>query len=106
MVAVVVLISLGPGYENTVNAFRPSFLRRFEGFAVTLYIAIAFMGIVFGAQFCENFAFTNGNIGDLISSGTIAWMDEAVGLNVLTGVSVLAISMLGLLVGKDIDYKK
>lgn len=106
MVAVVVLIYLGHGYENTVNAFRPSFLRRFEGFAVTLYIAIAFMGIVFGAQFCENFAFTNGNIGDLISSGTIAWMDEAVGLNVLTGVSVLAISMLGLLVGKDIDYKK
>ena len=91
MVAVVVLIYLGHGYENTVNAFRPSFLRRFEGFAVTLYIAIAFMGIVFGAQFC---------------SGTIAWMDEAVGLNVLTGVSVLAISMLGLLVGKDIDYKK
>ncbi len=106
MVAVVVLIYLGHGYENTVNAFRPSFLRRFEGFAVTLYIAIAFMGIVFGAKFCENFAFTNGNIGDLISSGTIAWMDEAVGLNVLTGVSVLAISMLGLLVGKDIDYKK
>ena len=36
MVAVVVLIYLGHGYENTVNAFRPSFLRRFEGFAVTL----------------------------------------------------------------------
>ena len=95
------------GRQTVISrSFRPSFLRRFEGFAVTLYIAIAFMGIVFGAQFCENFAFTNGNIGDLISSGTIAWMDEAVGLNVLTGVSVLAISMLGLLVGKDIDYKK
>ena len=31
MVAVVALIYLGHGYENTVNAFRPSFLRRFEG---------------------------------------------------------------------------
>ena len=76
-------------------------MRRTEGFAVTVYIVIAFLGVVFAAQFCENFAFDNGNIGDLLSSGTIAWMDEAVGLNVVTGVSVLTLSALGVLARKD-----
>ena len=33
-------------------------------------------------------------------------MDEAVGLNVLTGVSILVLSMLGVLLGKDVDNKK
>lgn len=100
-VAVVVLIYMGYGYENTSKAINLELMRRTEGFAVTAYIAIAFLGVVFAAQFCENFAFQNGNIGDLISSGTISWMDEAVGLNVLTGVGVLSLSMLGLLARKD-----
>ena len=96
MVAAVLLIYFGHGYETTVRSLQPGFLAGLEGFAVTAYIAIAMIGVVAGAQFCQNVAFQNGNIGDLISSGTISWMDEAVGLNVLTGVSVLALAMLGL----------
>lgn len=100
-VAVIVLIYMGYGYDNTSKAINLELMRRTEGLAVTAYIAIAFLGVVFAAQFCENFAFQNGAIGDLLSSGTISWMDEAVGLNVLTGVSVLSLSMLGLLARKD-----
>ena len=48
----------------------------------------------------------DGAIGALHSSGTISLMDEAVGLNVLTGVSILVLSMLGVLLGKDVDNKK
>ena len=100
-VAVIVFIHVGHGYENTVKMLNIDFMRRTEGFAATVYIVIAFLGVVFAAQFCENFAFDNGNIGDLLSSGTIAWMDEAVGLNVVTGVSVLTLSALGVLARKD-----
>ena len=100
-VAVIVFIHVGHGYENTVKMLNIDFMRRTEGFAVTVYIVIAFLGVVFAAQFCENFAFDNGNIGDLLSSGTIAWMDEAVGLNVVTGVSVLTLSALGVLARTD-----
>ena len=100
-VAVIVFIHVGHGYENTVKMLNIDFMRRTEGFAVTAYIVIAFLGVVFAAQFCENFAFDNGNIGDLLSSGTIAWMDEAVGLKVITGVSVLTLSALGVLARKD-----
>lgn len=106
MTAIIILIYLGHGYEATCRVLNVELLRRTEGLAVTLYIAIAMLGVVFGAQFCQNVAFENGNIGDLISSGTIAWMDEAVGLNVLCGVGVLSLSMLGLLSARDVDNKK
>ena len=106
MVAAVLLIYFGHGYQTTVKALNMGFLRKTEGVAVTLYIALAMLGVVAGAQFCENVAFANGNIGDLISSGTISWMDEAVGLNVLTGVSVLALSMLGVVLAEDAGSKE
>ena len=101
MVAAVLLIYFGHGYQTTIKALNMGFLRKTEGVAVTLYIALAMLGVVAGAQFCQNVAFTNGNIGDLISSGTISWMDETVGLNVLTGVAVLALSMLGVVLAED-----
>ncbi len=96
-VAAVLLVYFGHGYETTMHCLQPSFLGRLEGVAVTIYIALALLGVCAGGQFCQNIAYQNGNIGDLFSSGTIAWMDEAVGLNVLTGVGVLALTMLGLL---------
>ena len=105
MTAIVILIYLGHGYENTVKALSLEFMRRAEGVAVIIYITLAMLGVFAGVQFCENIAYMNGNIGELISSGTIAWMDEAVGLNVLTGVTVLSLSMLGMLMAKDVDYK-
>ena len=106
MVATVLLIYLGHGYENTVKALRPSLLRKLEGVALIAYIALAMLGVVYGAQFCQNVLFQDGAIGALHSSGTIALMDEAVGLNVLTGVSILVLSMLGVLLGKDVDNKE
>lgn len=104
--AAVVFIYLGHGYDTTVRALNIGFMRKTEGVAVTVYIVLAMMGVVLGAQFCQNFAFDEGPIGALISSGTIAWMDEAVGLNVLTGVSVLVLSMMGILVAKDTEEKE
>ena len=97
MVAVIVLIYMGYGYESAAKSVSRSFLHKFEGFASIAYIAFAMIGICFGAYFCENVLFDHGNIGDLYSTGTIFFMDTTVGLKVLAGVSVLALSMLGLL---------
>ena len=104
MVAAVLLILLGHGYKITAQAFHINLARRVEGFAVTMYIAIAFAGVAMGANFCSNILYLHGNIGDLISSGTISLMDEAVGLNVLTGVTVLVLALAGILIDKDIDF--
>ena len=62
---------------------------------------LAMAGIVYAGQFCQNFAFNNGHIGELHSAGTIAWMDEAVAFNVVTGSIVLGLGMLGLLLKQD-----
>ena len=97
MVACVLLIYFGHGYETTVRALQPGFLSRLEGVAVIIYVALAMAGVCAGVQFCQNIAYAHGNIGDLLSSGTISWMDEAVALNVATGVAVLSIAMLGLM---------
>lgn len=105
MVAAVLLIYLGHGYENTVSILHMNFMRKTEGVALILYIALAFTGVAMGANFCQN-VLDLGVIGALESSGTISLMDEAVGLNVLTGVTALVLSMLGLLMAQDIDFQE
>ena len=106
MVAVVLLIYLGHGYQASKHVLQPDWMRPLEGVALIIYIVLAMLGVCMGAQFCQNVAFENGSIGDLISSGTIAWMDEAVAFNVLTGSIVLSIGMLSVLFPQDIDNLK
>ena len=106
MVAAVLLIYLGHGYRSTIRAMRPDILGKLEGVALIAYICFAMLGVVYGGQFCQNVLFEDGAIGALHSSGTIALMDEVVGLNVLCGVSILVLAMLGVLLGKDVDNNK
>ena len=100
-VSLVVLLYLGYGYKTTKQALVPGAMRRLEGLALIIYIVLAMGGIAFAGQFCQNFAYLDGHIGELHSSGTIAYMDEAVAFNVVTGSIVLALGMLGLLLKQD-----
>ena len=102
-VAVVLLVYLGHGYINTKKAFIPKVLHPLEGVVLMAYIVLAFLGIVLGTNFCENFAFLNGAIGTLESSGTISWMDELVALNVVCGSVILSIRALSVLFPQDVD---
>ena len=45
-------------------------------------------------------------MGDLYSSGTIFWMNVAVGIKVITGVGSIALLLLGLLQERDADPEK
>lgn len=102
-VAAVILIYLGHGYINVKKALLPNMMQPLEGLALCIYIILAMLGVAFGVQFCTNIAYANGNIGALISSGTISWMDEAVAFNILTASIVLSIGMLSVLYPQDID---
>lgn len=106
MVAAVLLIYLGHGYEITASALSFSRLHKAEGLASTAYVALAMMGIAAGAQFCENILYTHGAAGQLYSSGTIFWMNVTVGLKVITGIGSITLLMLGVLNGQDVDNKK
>ena len=106
MVGIVTLIYFGHGYETTLRAVHPHFLHGAEGFMSILYVAAAMLGIAYVGNFCQNVFADIGNIGDLFSSGTIFIMDTIVGFKVLTGVGVLAVTMLGLLMTHGSDEKE
>lgn len=106
MVGIVTLLYFGHGYETTLQAVHPHFLHGAEGFMSILYVAAAMLGVAYLGNFCQNVFANVGNIGDLFSSGTIFIMDTIVGFKVLTGVGVLAVSMLGLLMARGSDGKE
>ena len=106
MVASVLLVYYGHGYEVTTRAYSYELLHGTEGFASTVYVALAMMGVCVGAQFCQNILYTHGQIGDLYSAGTIFWMNVTVGVKVITGIGSITLMMLGVLQVKDPDKTK
>ena len=106
VVAVIILIYLGHGYETSCRAISPRLMHDSEGFASILYIALAMLGVVYGVNFCQNVLYYQGNIGELFSSGTVLWMNLTVGMKVFTGIAALSLTMLGLLSAKDAGSRK
>ncbi len=103
MAGVVILLYLGHGFEATVDALSYHTLHKSEGAASIVYVALALMGVAAGAQFCQNVLYTHGAVGELYSSGTIFWMNLAVGVKVITGIGSISLLMISLLAGRDID---
>ncbi len=95
--AVVALIALGYGYDAVKRAISFGLVHDGEGLASVVYVALAFMGVAVGAQFCQNVLFRAGDVGELYSSGTILWMNLTVGLKVFTGICSLGLLMIGVL---------
>ena len=95
--AAAVLIYLGYGFHVVSRALRSEALRIGEALGASLYVFLGLIGIFFGANFCRNVFFNNGEVGELISAGTITYMSYAVGFKVLTGVGFLLLLLLGIL---------
>lgn len=91
------LLYLGYGYKVTANSINMEVLRINESLGATFYVILGLCGLFLGANFCRNVFYDMGNVGDLLSAGTITFMGYAVGYKVLTGVSFLLLLMLGLL---------
>ena len=101
--AVIALLALAYGYETTSRTISFGLVHHGEGLASVCYVALAFMGACAGAMFCQNILYTQGNIGDLYSSGTIFWMNVTVGVKVFTGISSVSLLMIGVL--RDLEEK-
>ena len=93
----VLLIYLGYGYGRLIKAINPESLRIGEAIGAIIYVVLGLGGIAVGANFCRNFVFNNGQVGDMISAGNISFMSYTVGFKVLTGIGFLLILMLGIL---------
>ncbi|MBR0091610.1 MAG: MnhB domain-containing protein [Lachnospiraceae bacterium] len=92
-----IMIYLGNGFHIVSRALRSETLRVGEALGASLYVFLGLLGIIGGANFCRNIFFDNGEVGDLISAGTITYMSYAVGFKVLTGVGFLLLLLLGIL---------
>ncbi|HBR07297.1 MAG TPA: cation:proton antiporter [Clostridiales bacterium] len=93
----VLLLYLAYGYKGAAATISGKILHKGEAFGAICYIVFAMLGIFYGFNFCRNVLFSRGEIGDIWSSGTIALMNYAVGLKVLTGVGFLLMLVIGLL---------
>ncbi len=91
------LLYLGYGFNLAKKAINTEVLRVNEAIGASLYVVLGLIGIVAGANFCRNIFFNNGQVGDLISAGTITFMGYAVGYKVLCGVGFLLLLMLSML---------
>ena len=101
--AAVLLLYLGYGFKVTAKAINGESLRIGEAVGAILYTILAACGLFLGARFCQNVFFNNGQVGDMISAGTITFMSYSVGYKVLTGVGFLLLLLLGLLSPDDED---
>lgn len=95
--AVVILIYLGYGYRTAIKTFNLETLHTLEAVAAILYIAIAMVGIFAGGSFAQNVFYNLGERGELLSGGTVSYMNYAVGFKVFTGIAFLILMMLSLL---------
>lgn len=99
------LLYLGYNYNIAIRAINPEVLRVNEALGATLYVIFGLCGIFAGFNFCRNIFFDIGNVGDLISAGTITFMGYSVGYKVMCGVGFLLLLMLGLLAPGADDYE-
>ena len=93
----VLILYLGYGYDTVKGALNLEFMRVLEAFSLVMYVTFGLVGIFAGLNFAFNYFFHHGAIGDLLSAETAVFMDYAVAVNVLTGVGVLLMLMLGML---------
>ena len=96
-----ILIYLGYGYKTATKAINREILEVNEALGAIIYVLLGACGLFLGARFCQNVFYDIGQVGDLISAGTITFMSFAVGYKVLTGVGFLLLLMLTLLNNDD-----
>lgn len=102
----ILFLYLAYGYNETALEVNPEVLRINEAIGASIYIILGLAGILTGMNFCRNWLYDIGAVGDVISAGTVTFMGYTVGYKVLTGVGFLLILMLGLLGPDSSDVKK
>ena len=88
--AVILLLFLGYGHEIVEKVFDEELLHKGESLAEAIYVVIALIGLIFAGLFATNIIFSLG----FFEAETTMLMNDAVGLDVLTGVGCLLLMLL------------
>ncbi|MDY6012302.1 MnhB domain-containing protein [Clostridium sp.] len=92
----VLIFYIAYGREKTLNIFSKSKFSKIEEVGALTFIFVASLGIIYGVSFFSN-VLNKGSLGNIFSSGTIFFMNFAVGYKVLAGISVLILVMISCL---------
>lgn len=94
------ILYLGYGSKALNKTFKESSLKFAENIGALGFIILAFLGLTFGGEFFRNII-SKGIPGDVFSSGTIFFMNFAVGFKVFAGVSFLIFIMVAIISKKE-----
>lgn len=96
------LVFLGYGRKDVFRKFHKSTMSLFESLGALMFLSVASISILKGHPFFANIL-DKKIPGELYSSGTIFWMNIAVGWKVFAGIAVVMLLFVGL---NGIDEKK
>jgi multisubunit Na+/H+ antiporter MnhB subunit len=89
----VAILYVAYGREFLNKTFNSKRLKLSENLGALGFVLVASLGVIYGGHFFGNFIARSGALGKLYSSGTIFWMNFAVGYKVLAGIGLLIIVM-------------
>jgi multisubunit Na+/H+ antiporter MnhB subunit len=95
LAAAPVLVFLTEGRNKVLQVIRKTRLSILESMGSLLFLFLAVTGILRGGAFFAN-RLDKGIPGRLYSSGTIFWMNLAVGLKVFAGISIIVLLFITL----------
>lgn len=92
----VAILYVAYGSNKIGDTFNSKRLKIYEDLGALGFVFLASLGLIYGGSFFGNVV-NRGSIGKLYSSGTIFWMNFAVGYKVLAGIGFLIIVMVSTL---------
>jgi multicomponent Na+:H+ antiporter subunit B len=93
----VAILYVAYGAEHIAKTFNSTRLKISENIGALGFVFVASLGLIYGSNFFGNFIAKSGSLGQLYSSGTIFWMNFAVGYKVLAGIGFLILVMSSVL---------
>jgi multicomponent Na+:H+ antiporter subunit B len=95
----VAILYVAYGADHIAKTFNSTRLKMSENIGALGFVLVASLGLIYGANFFGNFISRNNpsELGKLYSSGTIFWMNFAVGYKVLAGIGFLILVMSSVL---------
>ena len=89
----VAILYVAYGGEKVSKIFHMNRLKISEDIGAIGFVFLGTLGLIYGTSFFRN-VINHGQVGKLYSSGTIFWMNFAVGYKVLAGIGFLILVML------------
>lgn len=93
----VAILYIAYGAQGVKKSLNSEKIKVSEDIGALGFVFLATLGVIYGYSFFQNVIHKHGAVGQLYSSGTIFWMNFAVGYKVLAGIGFLIIVMLSAL---------